>query len=86
MPFRLNEYRAKIQFVTSAEMPSLIYKAAVATGTTSNTRYIQEALCASLARDLDIPMEALLAALPPTRGPAAQLFGDDRRIAKKVAQ
>lgn len=55
-------------------MPSLIYKACLATGTQSNTRYAQLALCEALSRDLGIPLEDLLAELPPTRGPAAHLF------------
>lgn len=67
MPFRLNEFRAKIQFLTSAEMPSLIYRACVTTGTPSNTRYVQVAVAERLSRDLDIPVEDLLAKLPPTR-------------------
>ena len=79
MPFRLNEYRAKIQFITSARMPSLIYKACLKTGTVSNTVYIQHAVCEALARDLDIPLDDLLAELPPHRGMSATLFGEDRR-------
>jgi hypothetical protein len=67
MPYRLDEHRAKIQFLTSARMPSDIYKACLATGTTSNTAYIQRAVCEALARDLDLPLEELLDALPKTR-------------------
>ena len=73
MPFRLDDFRAKIQFITSSEMPNLIYEACVATGCQSNTRYIQEALCAAIARDLDLSLSELLSALPPTRGHAATL-------------
>lgn len=72
-PFRLNEFRAKIQFVTFASMPHLIYKAAKARGVVSNTRYIQEALCAALAKDLGVPVEQLLVQLPPCRGAATVL-------------
>lgn len=79
MPFRLNEHRAKVQFVTSARMPSLIYRAAVATDVPSNTVYIQHAVCEALSRDLGIPLDELLGELPPPRGPASVLFGDDRR-------
>ena len=32
MPFRLDEFRAKVQFVTSADMPALVYDACVKTG------------------------------------------------------
>jgi hypothetical protein len=71
MPFRLNEFRAKIQFIAPARFPSLIYKACVATDTVSNTRYIQEALCEKLARDLGLDEAELLAELPTPRGPAA---------------
>lgn len=81
MPFRLNEHRAKIQFITFARMPSLIYKACLAKSIPSNTRYVQEAVCWKLSQDLGIPYESLLAELPPPRGKAAVLFGDDRRRA-----
>lgn len=74
MPFRLDEMRAKIQFITSAEMPNLVYRACVKTNTVSNTRYIQEAVCARLSHDLDIPFEDLIAALPPPRGRASTVF------------
>lgn len=78
MPFRLNEFRAKIQFITSARMPSLIYKAVVKTGKVSNTVYIQHAVCEALSRDLDIPLQELLDELPPARGMAAVPFGPNR--------
>lgn len=74
MPFRLDEFRAKIQFVTMARMPSLIYKACLATDTPSNTRYIQEAVCAALSRDLGIDYQELLNELPPPRAAAARLL------------
>lgn len=79
MPYRLDEYRAKVQFVTSARTPSLITKAAEATGKPSNTVYIQHAVAEALSRDLGIPLEALLEELPPPKGKAAVLFGPDRR-------
>lgn len=79
MPYRLNEFRAKIQFMTSARMPSLIYKACIRTGTASNTAYIQRAVCEAVARDLKMPLEELLAEQPPNRGSAAHLFGSDRK-------
>ena len=83
MPFRLDEFRAKIQFITSAEMPHLIYKACLATDTASNTRYVQEAVCEKLARDLDVPLQDLLDRLPPCRTTAAVLWGGDRRPKKR---
>ena len=79
MPFRLDEQRAKIQFVTSARTPSLVTKAAIATGRPSNTVYIQHALCEALSRDLGIPLEDLIEELPPPQGMAAALFGRDRK-------
>ena len=78
MPFRVQPYefpgRAKIQFTTSARMPSDIYHACLATGTVSNTVYIQHALIDALSRDLAIPRATLLGALPPPRGPAVHLY------------
>lgn len=78
MPHRLNDLRAKIQFITFARMPSMIYRACIATDTVSNTRYIQEAVCERLSRDLGIPLDHLLAMLPPPKAAAAARFGPDR--------
>jgi hypothetical protein len=80
MPFRLNEFRAKMQFTTSASMPHRIYKACLKTGIPSNTVYIQHAVCEALSRDLDIPLQELLDELPPPRGRNKTLF--DRRDGK----
>ena len=79
MPFRLDperygEFRGKIQFTTSAQMPSLIYKACLATGCPSNTVYIQYAVCEALARDLDLPLEDLIASLPTPRTTSKHLM------------
>lgn len=74
MPFRLNEFRSKIQFTSSARMPSLIYRACLKTGTVSNTVYCQLALAEALSRDLGIPLEEIVAELPEPRGPAAHVF------------
>jgi hypothetical protein len=79
LPFRLDEHRAKIQFITSASMPHNIYKACLKTGTPSNTRYVQEAVCARLAQDLGVPVEELLNELPPARSMSGVLFGTDRK-------
>ena len=84
MPYRLTEFTAKVQFVTSARMPSLIYKAALATGKPSNTVYIQHAVCEALARDLDLDLDTLLEALPPPKGSAATLFRGDQTRVKRV--
>jgi hypothetical protein len=75
MPFRLGEdfpNRTKIQFIAPAWMPNRIYKACVATDTASNTRYVQEAVCKQLSRDLNIPLQDLLDDLPEGRGPASR--------------
>lgn len=74
MPFRLDDAKAKIQFVTSAEMPSLIYKACLTSGVVSGTVYCQHALVAALARDLGLDEADLVARLPRPRGPANHLF------------
>lgn len=74
MPHRLNQFRAKLQFVSFAAMPNMIYQACKATGTVSQTRYVQEAVCEKLARDLDIPVDHLYARLPAPRGPASALL------------
>lgn len=79
MPHRLNELRAKIQFVTFAEMPSMIRRAAAETGEPSSTRYIQRALCRALSRDLGEDYDVLIGRLPPPRGPASTLFGRSMR-------
>lgn len=82
MPYDL-EGKAKIQFVTSARMPSLVYKACLVTGHVSNTVYVQHAVCEALSRDLGIPIEELLAELPPPRGSAATLFDGTRKPGAK---
>jgi hypothetical protein len=79
MPFRLDEFRAKIQFIAPARFPSLIYRACLATDTVSNTRYIQEAVCTRLARDLGLDEQELLDSLPTPRGSAGVRFGPDRK-------
>lgn len=84
MPFRLNEHRAKVQFVTSAAMPFLIHRACGVTGHVSNTVYIQHAVAEALARDLDMPVEEITAALPPPRGLAAVPFGKGSRTNEEV--
>lgn len=74
MPFRLDEFRAKIQFTTFARMPHLIYRACHATDTVSNTVYIQRAVCEALARDLDIPLQDLLDLCPEPRSRAKHVW------------
>lgn len=78
MPFRLDEHRAKIQFICSARLPSLIYKMSTLRGMTSNTEYIQRAVCEALARDMGVTVETLLAEQPPKRGRAGE-FRDHLR-------
>ena len=85
MPYRNLDVFAKIQFSTSARMPSLIYKACIKTETVSNTAYIQRAVCEALSRDLGIPLEDLVSELPPSRSRAATLFGGDRKPRRHLA-
>lgn len=84
MPYHLDD-RSKIQFTGPVSFPALIHKACIATECPSNTRYIQEAVCLALARDLGLDVGELLASLPPTRGPAAALFGGDRKAIRRHA-
>jgi len=84
MPFRTGAYtpagaepRAKVQFTTAAWMPRLIYQACLATGTPSNTAYIQTAVCEKLARDLDKDLDKMMARLPKRRTMANHLFDPD---------
>lgn len=74
MPFRLGDFRAKVQFVTFAQMPSMVYRACVETRTVSLTRYYQEAVCEKLARDGIETIDVLLARLPEPRGKAKTLL------------
>jgi hypothetical protein len=78
MPYRLNEFVAKIQFVSSAEMPRLVYLACQKTGIPSNTAYYRRAVAERLAADLDLPLDRILMNLPPTRGPAGHLYDPDQ--------
>ena len=64
----------KIQFTTNVEMPSMVYRACLATGVVSNTVYVQHAVCQALARDLGVPLDDLVDMLPPPRGPASHLY------------
>ena len=74
-----DDWRHPIRFVASARMPHDIYLACQATGTVSSSVYIQHAVCEALARDLKIPLEELLDALPEPKGNAATLFGAAKR-------
>lgn len=85
MPFRLNEHRAKIQFITMMAMPNLIYQACVKTGVVSNTRYVQVAVCEALARDLDLDLDWLLDQLPEPKGPAKFLSDGSRHSQRATA-
>jgi len=71
VPFRLAEHyptpRVRMQFVTSAEMPYLIYSARLATGYDSATKYIQHRLCEAIADDLGLDLDTLVSRLPPGR-------------------
>lgn len=49
----------RIQWYAADRIPSLIAKAARATGRSSNAEYIRAAIIEALARDLDVDFEAL---------------------------
>lgn len=66
--------KGKIQFVTSARMPYLIYQACLRTGHRSISVYCQHALADALARDLDLDREQIVAELPPPRTRSAALM------------
>ena len=68
-----------IRFVTSTRMPHDIHLACQATGTVSVSVYVQHAVCEALARDLNLPLADLLAALPEPKSNAATLFGSGER-------
>jgi hypothetical protein len=85
MPFRLDEFKAKIQFVAPANFPALINRAAEDNDVPSQTRYIQLALCRQLAEDLGMDEGELIRSLPPTKGMSAALFGGDRRARSRRA-
>lgn len=70
-----NVDKTKIQFITSVQMPSLVYKAVVKTKKPSQSVYIQHAVCEALSRDLGIPLEELLAQLPKARGADSDILG-----------
>lgn len=57
----------RIQFISSNQLPSLIWKAAKKTGRLSSTEYLQDIICAQVAKDLGLNVEDLKAALPPRR-------------------
>lgn len=74
MPFRLNEFRAKVQFMSFSRMPGLITQAAKKRGYVSNTQYINMVLCAALSRDLGLDEGELIAELPPPTSAAAHFL------------
>lgn len=88
MPFRTDPIkfpgRTKIQFITSAAMPHLIYQACKKTNTVSNTVYCQRALAEALARDLNLDLDQVLADLPMPRGSAKHLFNPDMHTMRRV--
>jgi hypothetical protein len=79
MPFRTDENRTTIHFLTFAEMPSMIYEACKAKDVPSNTRYVQEAICRRLADDMGYDYDVLVDHLPPGRR-TVPTFNTQRRI------
>lgn len=75
MPFLgYNDLYTCIQFRCNTDMPNMIYRACLATGLPSQTVYIQRAVVAALARDLDLPEEDLIDLLPTPKTVAKSLF------------
>ncbi len=68
MPWRMNDQRKRISFLTSVPMPLMIHRAVEVRGYTSNTHYIQMVLAEALAKDLGIPLAEIVDALPERRG------------------
>jgi hypothetical protein len=85
MPFRLDEFKAKIQFIVPNNFPVLINRAAEEGNIPSQTRYIQLALCRQLAEDLGLNEDELIRSLPPTRTHASVLFDGNRRAVSRKA-
>lgn len=80
MPFRLNEFRAKVQFITSARTPRLIHEAATKQGLKSNTVYLQRVVAEALSRDLGIPLQELLDELPAPHAASAVPWNEHWRV------
>ena len=80
MPFRgYGETSVKVQFATSLRAPSLLRRAAEKTGCLSSTEYLQRIMVEALSRDLDLPIEELVAELPRGRRDLTTLFGDGQK-------
>lgn len=68
MPHRLNDFRARIQIVTSSRSPALVRRAAKKRGFASSTHYLQHVILEAVARDLELDnLDELKAELPPNR-------------------
>jgi hypothetical protein len=61
------KYRTHIQVEVSSRVPSLLHRAAVAAGDTSNASYIRRVLCEHLAAELGVDAAELLAEQPRPR-------------------
>lgn len=85
MPYRLNDLRAKMQFIVPNNFPSLVRQATEETGQPSMTRYMQLALCRQLAEDLNLDEAELIRSLPATVGKGAPLFGGERTSRRQHA-
>ena len=80
VPFRLNEFRAKLQIVTSARTPSLVRKAAQKYGYASSTHYLQHIILERVAADLGLDnLDELKAELPPNRRESLERMNEARR-------
>lgn len=80
MPLRLHGgLYGVLHFRTSAAMPSLVRKAANKTGRVSSTDYLQQVVAKAVAKDLGVPLAAVLEALPPVRSKTPPFIADGTR-------
>lgn len=61
------EYATYIQFRSSRKMPSLLRRAAEATGRPSSTAYLNRVVCEAVARDLGLSVDEVKEGLPPMK-------------------
>lgn len=67
MPRYDSDYATYVQFRSSRKMPSLVRKAARATGRPSSTAYLNAVVCEAIARDLGISVAEVKDGLPPMK-------------------
>lgn len=82
--YKGDEYKGKIQFVTSAEMPYLIYRACVEKGFRSITAYCQHAVIDALVRDLGLDRDTLVSRLPVPRTSTMSLMDPSHPNSQRI--